>query len=80
MKAQIYTTPTCPYCTMVKELLDKEEIDYVEYDVAYDEVARQRMVKITGQLGVPVTVIDGQKIVGFDSKSLEEAIKKAKAS
>jgi len=78
MKTEIYTTPTCPYCAMTKELLDKQNISYVEHDVSVDEEARHKMVQKSGQLGVPVTVINGELIIGFDRKSLKEAVGKAK--
>lgn len=80
MNVEIYTTPTCPYCAMTKELLDKENINYVEHNVAIDDEARQQMVQKSGQLGVPVTVINNETIVGFDRKSLKEAIDRAKAA
>ena len=32
------------------------------------------MVRLTGQLGVPVTVIDGQVVVGFDRPHLEQLL------
>ncbi len=32
------------------------------------------MVRLTGQLGVPVTVIDGQVVVGFDRPRLEQLL------
>ncbi len=80
MNVEIFTTPTCPYCAMVKELLDKASIGYVEYNVAVDEESRQRMVQVSGQLGVPVTVFEGNVIVGFDKVALEDAIAKKKAA
>lgn len=80
MNVEIFTTPTCPYCAMTKELLDSENISYTEHNVAIDEEARQEMVQKSGQLGVPVTIINGAVIVGFDRKSLKEVIGKAKAA
>jgi S1-C subfamily serine protease len=32
------------------------------------------MVRLTGQLGVPVTVIDGQVVIGFDRPRLEQLV------
>lgn len=77
MKVEIFTTPTCSYCASIKEFLNEKNISYIEHNVAVDEEARMRMVQISSQLGVPVTIVDGQVIVGFDRKSLEKAFAKA---
>lgn len=74
---EIFTTPTCPYCALTKELLNQKNISYTEHNVAVDEEARQRMVQLSSQLGTPVTIINGQVIVGFDRKSLEAALSRA---
>jgi S1-C subfamily serine protease len=45
-----------------------------------DSTAAQEAVKLTGQNGVPVTVIDGQTIVGFNQPRLEQLIAQAEAA
>ena len=40
----------------------------------------RRPIKITGQNGVPVTVIDGQTVVGFNEPRLEQLIDQAQAA
>ena len=59
---------------MVKEFLSQKGLSFTEYDVSRDRNAAQELVNRTGQMGVPVTVIDGQTIVGFDRARLEQAI------
>jgi S1-C subfamily serine protease len=59
---------------MVKEYLSQRGIDLEEHDVSRDRYAAQELVSKTGQMGVPVTVIDGQTIIGFDRAKLEQAI------
>lgn len=39
-----------------------------------DRAAADEMVRLTGQLGVPVTVIDGQVVVGFNRPRLEQLL------
>ena len=39
-----------------------------------DRAAADEMVRLTGQLGVPVTVIDGQVVVGFNRPHLEQLL------
>lgn len=44
---------------------------YREIDVSRDQRAAQDIVRRTGQMGVPVTVLDGQTIIGFDRPRLD---------
>ena len=39
-----------------------------------DRAAADEIVRLTGQLGVPVTVIDGQVVVGFNRPHLEQIL------
>jgi glutaredoxin 3 len=57
---------------MVKEFLSQKGIGFREKDVSGDQLAAQELVSRTGQMSVPVTVIDGETIVGFDRPRLEE--------
>ena len=59
---------------MVKEFLSQKEASFKEHDVSRDRAAAQELINKTGQMGVPVTVIDGQAIVGFDRARLEQAL------
>ena len=44
--------------------------------MAQDKVARDEMIALTNQRGVPVIVIDGQIIIGFDQDKLEAVLSK----
>jgi S1-C subfamily serine protease len=46
-------------------------VKYTEYDVSRDHNAAEEMVSLTGQMGVPVTVIDGEAVIGFDRPRLQ---------
>ncbi len=70
----IYTTPTCHFCQMSKELFKANNIQYTEYNVASDQEKRQEMIEKTGQMGVPVIFIGDEMIIGFDKKHIEEAL------
>ena len=70
----VYTTPSCPYCQLVKEFLAQHGIDFEEVDVSSNEEAAQEMIMKSGQTGVPVTDIDGQIIVGFDEGAIRRAL------
>ena len=53
-------------------------VKYVDVDVSIDQAAAQEMVSLTGQMGVPVIVIDGEVIIGFDRQRIVELINGAK--
>ena len=62
----IYSTPTCHFCHMAKDFFTANSIVYTEYNVASDLEKRKEMVEKSGQMGVPVIIIDGEITVGFD--------------
>ena len=64
----------------MKEFLSRKGISYQDHDVNSDPSAAQEAIKITGQNGVPVTVIDGQTVVGFNEPRLEQLIDQAQAA
>jgi len=66
----IYSTPTCHFCKMAKEFLTEKGIEYTNFDVSSDAVRREEMIKMTGQLGVPVIVVGQDIMVGFDRERL----------
>jgi len=49
-------------------------VKFTEYDVSRDQQAAEEMVKESGQMGVPVTIIDGQVVVGFDRGRFQELL------
>lgn len=46
--------------------------------MAADPNAAMEMVRLSGQRGVPVIVVDGQVVVGFNRARLEELVGGAK--
>ncbi len=74
MTVKIYTTPTCAYCHAEKEFFKAHNIEFQEFDVFADTKAREEMINKTGQLGVPVTDIDGKIIIGFDRGKISQLL------
>jgi glutaredoxin-like YruB-family protein len=70
----VYTTPSCPWCTTVKNYLRKNRITYHEVDVSRDQQAAEELVRKSGQQGVPQTEIEGNMVVGYDKKRLDELL------
>ncbi len=73
-KVKVYSTPTCPYCTRVKQFLKDNNIAFEDIDVSQDEEMLQKMIDKSGQMGVPVIEINGEYIVGFDKEKIEAAL------
>jgi glutaredoxin 3 len=74
MSVRVYTTPTCPYCTMAKKYLDSKNVSYESVDVSSDRNAASEMVNKSGQRGVPVIEIDGNIVVGFDKDKIDSLL------
>ena len=74
MSVKVYSTPTCPYCTMAKKYLKENDVSYEEVDVSRDRAQAMDMINKSGQRGVPVIDFDGEIIIGFDKKRLEQLI------
>jgi glutaredoxin-like YruB-family protein len=73
-KVKVYSTPTCPYCIRAKAYLDSQSVDYENIDVSADKDGLEEMARISGQMGVPLIVVDGQMVVGFDKERLQELL------
>ncbi len=71
---KVYSTPTCPWCTKVKEYLGSLGVEFENIDVSKDRDAAMAMVKKTRQMGVPVTEIGENYIIGFDKDSIDKAL------
>jgi glutaredoxin 3 len=74
-KVQIYTSPTCHYCHLAKDFFTGNAVPFEEFDVMADVEKRQEMIEKSGQMGVPVIVVDDTDvIVGFDEKHLKSLL------
>jgi len=73
-KVAIYSTKTCHYWQMAKELFKERGIKFDEFDVGADLVRRREMVDKSGQMGVPVITIGDDLIVGFDEARINESL------
>jgi glutaredoxin 3 len=63
----IYTTRSCPYCRMAKELLQKRNLAYEEISVDEDFEARAEMLeKANGRRTVPQIFFGDMHIGGCD--------------
>ena len=70
----IYSTPTCHFCRMAKDFFKANNVAYTEYDVAGNLEKRKEMIEKSGQMGVPVIIIDNELIVGFDKPQISKML------
>lgn len=71
MTVKVYSTPSCPWCSVAKKYLASRNIPYEDIDVSRDRNAAMEMVQKSGQRGVPVLDINGSIVVGFDQDAIE---------
>ena len=62
---KVYTTPTCAYCHALMDWLESKGVEYVEIDAT-----KEKDIKT-----VPVTEINGERIVGFDRPAIKKALR-----
>ncbi|KKP64481.1 MAG: Glutaredoxin-like protein, YruB-family [Candidatus Nomurabacteria bacterium GW2011_GWF2_35_12] len=70
----IYSTPSCHFCRMAKDFFKVNNVAYTEYDVAGNLEKRKEMIEKSGQMGVPVIIIDNELIVGFDKPQISKML------
>jgi glutaredoxin len=57
------------FCNRTKEFLSHKGIQFEERDVSKDELALEELQN-RGLMTTPVTLINGEAVVGFDQKKL----------
>ncbi len=70
----VYSTPTCPHCTTIKNYLKDNRITFRDIDVSRDQNMAQQMVKKSGQQGVPQIEINGRIVVGFNKPKIDKLL------
>ena len=65
-KITVYTTDRCPYCVMVKRLLDGRGLAYEEINLARDPEGRSSLVDRTGRMSFPQVLVGDELIGGFE--------------
>jgi len=74
-KVEIYSTESCHFCRMAKEFFAAHNIPFTNYNVGTDMAKRKEMMEKSGQLGVPVIIIDdNDMIIGFDKNKLSDLL------
>lgn len=72
----IYSTPSCHYCNLAKDFFKANGVAYTEINVAADREKAREMVQKSGQMGVPVILVDQEMVIGFDEARLQSLLSK----
>jgi glutaredoxin 3 len=77
MSVVVYSTPSCPYCALVKGYLKKRQVPFEDCDVSVDGRRAEEMIRKSGQMGVPVLDVNGRIVVGYRPAEIERALSQA---
>ncbi len=61
------------FCERVKEFLSQERVEFTERNIAADPAALAELEQL-GFMPTPVTLVDGEVVVGFDCARLERLL------
>jgi len=70
----VYSTPSCSWCTTLKNYLRQHKIQFTDIDVSADPEQARALVNKTGQTGVPQTEINGEMVIGFDKSKINRLL------
>lgn len=73
-KVIVFSTPTCTFCNQAKRYFKEKNIRFTDVDVSKDQSAARDMMRRTGQMGVPVILINNKAIVGFDRNKINQML------
>ena len=72
-KVEVFSSDTCKYCVELKDYLKEHNVEYIEYNISRDEEARRNLIKL-GYMSVPVTLINGKHVLGFDKLRIRQLL------
>jgi len=70
----VYSSDTCIYCQEAKNYLKSLNVNFTEKNVSRDMTARKELMS-KGFMGVPVIMINGETVQGFDKARLNQLLK-----
>lgn len=69
----LYATNSCSYCAKTREFFHTNNIMYYEYDIERDSQGKAQFNQL-GQRGVPVVLINGKLVAGYNPKRMSELL------
>jgi glutaredoxin len=70
-RVTLYSTSRCANCRRLKQWLTRHKLRFQEFDIERNQRAFREFQRL-GSRGVPVLLVDRQRVDGFDPKRLEK--------
>lgn len=70
----LFSSGSCPWCSRAKSYLAQKGVRVKEVRVDKDPDAAKDVVRMTGQMSVPVLLIGRAKIVGFNREKIDRLL------
>lgn len=71
---EVYFSERCIWCRRMKRYLDEKGVNFRTIN-AQEPYNSRRVVAMTGQTSLPVTVIGRTTVIGFDRTAVDTALK-----
>lgn len=68
-KVILYATSWCGYCKAARELMQKNDIAYFEYDIEKSQEGKAQYDSLNLS-GVPILLVNGEIVHGYDPKKI----------
>ncbi|MFO1350087.1 MAG: glutaredoxin family protein [Gammaproteobacteria bacterium] len=72
-KVVLYATSWCGYCAKTRQFLTQNDIPYFEYDIEKSEEGQDQFEELGGR-GVPLVLVKGQPIFGYNPDAIREKL------
>ncbi len=69
----LYGTRSCGYCKVTRKILNESNVAFLDVDVEKSEEGAKQFRELGGN-GVPLLLINGKRMNGFNEKNLRTAI------
>lgn len=70
---EIYSSDKCLECKKAKEYFDENNLEYIEHNVFKDTEAKRELIRM-GYMSLPVIIINGNHVLGFDLNRIKKLI------
>lgn len=69
----VYSGVRCPDCDLVKRYLTEHGLQFIDKNIHKDRASRQELMAM-GFKSIPVTLVGGDAVQGFDREKLKQAL------
>ncbi len=72
---KVFSSDTCGYCRKLKSYLDSKHISYDVIDVGESSDNYKKLIDVSGQSGIPVSLFDnGEVVIGYDVEGIDNQL------